>query len=129
MPNILIVENDQDSRDLLQILLEGRGHTITEAITGEEALEVAARSRPDLILMDISLPGDIDGLEVTRRLRRDAAFDSVPIVALTAHALRGDRERILLAGCDEHVTKPLDDLGAFTALVDRYLSGGRTPRR
>jgi CheY-like chemotaxis protein len=128
MSKILIVENDQDSRDLLRILLEGRGHEVAEAVTGEQGFAEAMRFRPDLVLMDISLPGAIDGLEATRRLRSDGAFDCVPILALTAHALRGDRERMLLAGCDEHVTKPLDDLVAFVTLVDRYLADGRTPR-
>ena len=129
MAKILIDEDDQDSRDLVRIVLEREGHDVTEALTGEAGLAAATATRPDLILMDVSLPGVMDGLEATRRLRADETFARVPIIALTAHALRGDRERMMLAGCDEHLTKPLDDLAEFTSVVGRFLADGRTPRR
>src|SRR4051812_9253736 len=124
MAKVLVVEDDQDSRDLVRILLEGEGHRVTEALTGEEGLAAARETGPDLVLMDVSLPGSLDGLEATRRLRSDPDFDAVPIVALTAHALGGDRERIILAGCDDHITKPIESLPEFVALVSRYLDGG-----
>ena len=103
---ILIVEDNPKNMGVILMTLRGRGYTLLEAVDGEEALKVADREKPDLILMDIQLP-KIDGLEVTRRLRQIAAFSHVPIIALTAYAMRGDKERITGAGCDAYLAKPL----------------------
>jgi two-component system cell cycle response regulator DivK len=125
MAKILIVEDDTDIRDLVHLLLESAGHELHEASSGEEGVAQAKALRPDLILMDLSLAGAIDGLESTKRLRADAAFDQTPIIALTAHAMLGDRERSLRAGCDEHWTKPIGNLTEFKEMVERVAREGR----
>ena len=107
MPRVLIVEDDELNRDSLRRLLRRRGYDILLAVDGEEALTVTAAERPDVILMDMRLPG-IDGWEATRRLKADPATRSLPIIALTAHAMAGDRAEALAAGCDDHDTKPID---------------------
>ena len=124
MAKILFVEDEPDIRDLVRLALED-GHEVFAAETAEEGLHRAAADPPDVILMDISLGGALDGLEATRRLRADPAFDSTPIIALTAHAMPGDRERVLAAGCDEHWTKPITDLLAFRDMIARVASEGR----
>lgn len=124
MAKILFVEDEPDIRDLVQLALEDE-HRVTVAGTAEEGLRRAVEVAPDLILMDISLGGAFDGLEATRRLRADPRFDSTPIIALTAHAMPGDRDRVLLAGCDEHWPKPIADLLAFRDMITRVASEGR----
>ena len=124
MAKILFVEDEPDIRDLVVIALEDE-HAVEVAGTAEEGLHAAAGGAPDVILMDVSLGGALDGLEATRRLRADPAFDRTPIVALTAHAMPGDRERALAAGCDEHWTKPITDLLAFRDMVARVAAEGR----
>jgi two-component system cell cycle response regulator DivK len=103
---ILVVEDNQDSRELVIKVLKSRGYLIMEAADGEAALQKLAEERPDLILMDISLP-KIDGYEVTRRLKKQESFKDIPIIALTAHAMKGDREKSLQAGCDGYIPKPI----------------------
>lgn len=125
MAKILLVEDEPDNRDLILLLLESDGHSVATAATGEDAVAEASAAAFDLVLMDLSLPGEFDGLEATRRLLADARFDRVPVVALTAHAMRGDRERALAAGCDEHWTKPITDLLAFCDMVSRAAGEGR----
>lgn len=124
MAKILFVEDDADIRDLVRLALED-DHNVFSAETAEEGLRQAAEHGPDVILMDVSLGGAFDGLEATRRLRADPRFDRTPIIALTAHAMPGDRERVLAAGCDEHWTKPIIDLLAFKDLVTRVAEVGR----
>lgn len=126
MAKILFVEDEPDIRDLVRLALEDE-HSVVAAETAEEGLRRAAEHSPDLILMDISLGGAFDGLEATRRLRADPRFDRTPIIALTAHAMMGDRERVLAAGCDEHWTKPIVDLFAFKDMVARVAQEGRAP--
>ena len=125
MAKILLVEDEPDTRELVRLTLELDGHEVLEAATAEEAIVKARSSRPGLILMDLSLAGQFDGLEATKRLRADPAFDDVPIVALTAHAMQGDRERSLAAGCDEHWTKPIIDLATFKREVATAAERGR----
>jgi CheY-like chemotaxis protein len=127
MARILVIEDEQDNRDLLRLALELEGHEVTTTLTAEDGIARAESSRPDVIVMDISLPGAIDGLDATRRLRADARFDTVPIIALTAHAMPGDRARALVAGCDEYLSKPIVDLAEFSTLVGRWAAGGRSP--
>ena len=124
MAKILFVEDDTDIRDLVRLALEDE-HEILSAETAEDGLLQAAEHAPDIILMDISLGGEYDGLEATRRLRADPRFDRTPVIALTAHAMPGDRERALAAGCDEHWTKPITDLLAFREMVARVAEEGR----
>ena len=125
MAKILLVEDEPDNRDLIGMALEMDGHEMFHAGTGEEGLERAHESRPNLILMDLSLPGGMDGLETTRRLRMDSSFSEVPIIALTAHAMRGDRERALESGCDEYISKPIRDLRDFSETISRFVAEGR----
>jgi len=107
MPTILLVEDNEMNRDMLSRRLEKRGYMVIMAVDGVQALEVARSEAPDLILMDMSLP-EMDGWEVARRLRADGSTALIPIIALTAHAMAGDRERALEAGCNDYDVKPVD---------------------
>jgi two-component system, cell cycle response regulator DivK len=107
MPTILIVEDNELNRDMLSRRLERRGYDTLVAVDGEQGLELARRIQPNLILMDMSLPV-LDGWEATKRLKSAPETAAIPIVALTAHAMSGDRERALEAGCDEYDTKPVE---------------------
>src|ERR1051325_2003867 len=106
MTRILIVEDNQANRDLLVYLLQAFGYELLIAIDGERGLELAQRERPDLILCDIQLPG-IDGYEVARRLKGDLTLKGIPLLAVTALAMVGDRERILSAGFEDYIAKPI----------------------
>jgi len=102
---ILVVEDQEDNRQILRDLLGNAGYELTEAENGEEAIAAVDRRRPDLILMDIQLPV-MDGYEATRRIRTNPDLKSVPIIAVTSYALAGDEDKALAAGCDGYVTKP-----------------------
>jgi len=115
MKTILIVEDIELNRDLLAQLLEGE-HRVVFAEDGVSALERAAQAKPDLILMDLSLPR-MDGWEATRRLKRDQALAHIPVIALTAHAMRGDEERARACGCDDFLTKPIDENQLFEKIA------------
>lgn len=104
---ILIVDDNQDSRELAVKVLKNVGYQMIEAADGEDALEKAVAENPDLILMDISIP-KIDGYEVTRRLKSQVSFKNTPIIALTAHAMKGDKEKAIDAGCEGYISKPID---------------------
>lgn len=125
MAVILLIEDEQDNRDLVRLTVEMGGHEVVEAVTGEAGVELAASVRPALVLMDLNLPGAIDGLEATRRLRADPAFDDTPVIALTALVSRADRVASVDAGCDAYVSKPIADLEEFLALVERFIAEGR----
>jgi CheY-like chemotaxis protein len=123
MAKILVVEDDEPIREMLVWRLKRRGHDVVVAADGLEAVELAGREAPDLTLLDMSLPG-IDGWTAARRLKDAEATKATPIIALTAHALAGEREKALAAGCDEYDTKPVEFprlLGKIEALL------GRTP--
>jgi len=107
MKKILVVEDSATNIYLIDYALSHAGYEIIKAETGEAGVELALKERPDLILMDILLPG-IDGLEATRRIRRSEAGKDIPIVALTANAMTGDRERALAAGCTGYLEKPVN---------------------
>jgi CheY-like chemotaxis protein len=107
MPRILLVEDNPDNRDMLSRRLVRRGFELSFAADGGEAIERARSELPELILMDLSLPV-IDGWEATRRIKADPATATIPVIALTAHAMAGDRARALEAGCDDYDTKPVD---------------------
>ena len=104
---ILIVEDNPLHMKLIEMTLRAENYTLLKATDGEEALDMAMRERPDLILMDLNLP-KMTGFEATRKLRENPAFSHTPIIALTAYAMRGDRERVIESGCDAYVTKPID---------------------
>ena len=104
---ILIVEDNPLNMRLLKMVLRAENYTLLMATDGEEALDVAMREQPDLIIMDIQLP-KMNGLEVTRKLRETPAFNHTPIIAITAYAMKGDRERIIESGCDAYLSKPIN---------------------
>jgi CheY-like chemotaxis protein len=107
MAKILVVEDNEENWDMISRRLQRRGYTVVRAADGQEAVEMAARERPDLILMDVSLPV-LDGLEATRRIRAHAETQAIPIIAVTAHAMSGDRDKALQAGCDDYHAKPVE---------------------
>jgi two-component system, cell cycle response regulator DivK len=107
MPRILLVEDNEMNRDMLSRRLIRRGYQIVMAVDGAEGIAVAKAEGPDLILMDMSLPV-IDGWEATRRLKADAATLAIPVIGLTAHAMAGDREKVMQVGCDDYDTKPVE---------------------
>jgi CheY-like chemotaxis protein len=125
MGKILIVEDHPDTREILRMMLELDKHEIVEARAGEEGVSKAKEFGPDLILMDISLAGEINGWEATRRLRADPQFDNTIIVALTAHAMKEDRERSFAHGCDDYWTKPIIDFEEFQRSIIRLVARGR----
>jgi two-component system cell cycle response regulator DivK len=102
---ILVVEDHEENRRIMRDLLTAAGYEMIEALTGEEGIALAERQRPDLILMDIQLPG-LDGYETTRRIKAQPALRAIPIIAVTSYALSGDDVKAREAGCDDYVTKP-----------------------
>lgn len=120
MPKILVVEDSPDNMKLFRTLLTLKGHEVTGLPGGDELLDVIKRTTPDLVLMDIQLPGK-DGFALLQEIR-ESPFAAVRVVALTAHAMTGDRERALEAGFDGYITKPID-IRAFPELVRRALAG------
>jgi two-component system cell cycle response regulator DivK len=107
MPKILLVEDNEMNRDMLSRRLARKGYEVVLAVDGAQGLQMAGSEAPDLILMDMSLP-EVDGWEATRRLKADAATAAIPVIALTAHAMTGDRDKALEAGCDDYDTKPVE---------------------
>ncbi len=119
MPRILLVEDNEMNRDMLARRLVRNGYEVSIATDGQQGVDMAASERPDLILMDMSLPV-IDGWEATRRVRANDATRRIPVIALTAHAMAGDREKAIEAGCDDYDTKPVEItrlLGKIAALL------------
>ena len=119
MPTILLVEDNEMNRDMLSRRLERKGYTVAIAVDGQQAVDMAGSTTPDLILMDMSLPV-LDGWEATRRIR--SIGNRVPIIALTAHAMEGDEQKAREAGCDDYDTKPIDLprlLGKMEALLGK----------
>ena len=107
MAKILIIEDNENNRVLLTRRLKARGYDVLTAEDAESGLPMVQQTHPDLVLMDVGLPG-MDGLTATRQLKADPATHSVPVIALTAHAMHGDQERSLAAGCDSYEVKPID---------------------
>jgi len=120
---ILVVEDNQDSRELVVKILKNRGFQIFEAVDGEEALEKVSLEKPHLILMDISIP-KLDGYEVAKRLKDHEEFKHIPIVAFTAHAMKGDREKFLSIGFEGYISKPIN-IHELPNQVRAYLKGKR----
>ena len=119
---ILVVEDQEDNRRILRDLLTSAGFDLVEATTGEEGVTLAETHHPDLILMDIQLPG-LDGYETTRRIKANPALHQIPIIAVTSYALSGDEVKAKQAGCDAYVTKPFSPR-ALLAKVREYLREG-----
>jgi two-component system cell cycle response regulator DivK len=107
MSKILLVEDNEMNRDMLSRRLIRKGYEVVMAFNGQQAVDLAASENPDVILMDMSLPV-IDGWEATRRIKAAVATKTIPVIALTAHAMSGDREKALEAGCDDYDTKPIE---------------------
>lgn len=117
--HILVVEDQEDNRQIVRDLLTANDYEMTEAENGEEALVAVAKDRPDLILMDIQLP-IMDGYEVTRRIKADPSLSSIPVIAVTSYALSGDEEKARAAGCDDFVPKPFSPR-QLLAKIRQYL--------
>jgi two-component system, cell cycle response regulator DivK len=126
MAIILLVEDNAANMKLATFLLESAGHTVLSAADAEVGLTLAREGNPELILMDIQLPG-MDGLQATVILKADPATRDIPVIALTALAMKGDEERIRAAGCDGYIAKPLDYKG-FLAIVAENVGGQKTAR-
>lgn len=122
MKKILIADDKATSRELIRVALDGCRYTITEASDGKQALERAREVAPDLIILDLHMPV-VDGFGVVAELRRDDDFASIPVMALTASAMRGDRQRAIAAGFDSYVTKPIP-LPSLRAEIERLLGSG-----
>jgi CheY-like chemotaxis protein len=126
LPLILLVEDNEANQLLARVVLEGEGFDVDVAGTPEEVLDRISARVPDLILMDIQLPGQ-DGLSLTRQLKASAATAAIPVVALTAHAMRGDREEALKAGCAGYIAKPIDTR-SLGHQIREFLGSGATHR-
>jgi CheY-like chemotaxis protein len=125
MARILLVEDNEMNRDMLSRRLERRGFTVSLAMDGEQGLNLARSEKPDLILMDMSLPV-LDGWEATRRIKADEAIRHIPIIALTAHAMSTDEQRAREAGCDDFDTKPIE-LARLLSKIDAQLQRRPVP--
>ncbi len=119
-PKILLIEDNDQNRYLATFLLEKHGYEVVPAVDGLTGIELAAKVRPLLILLDIQLPR-MDGYAVARELRRNPALNGIPIVAVTSYAMMGDREKALAAGCDGYLEKPIDP-ETFVANIERHLA-------
>jgi CheY-like chemotaxis protein len=122
MSKILLVEDNELNRDMLSRRLQRRGYEVMLAVDGPSGVEMAQTHAPDLVLMDMSLP-TLDGWEATRRLKANVATQHIPVIALTAHAMSGDREKALEAGCDDYDTKPVE-IVRLLAKIETLLSRG-----
>jgi two-component system cell cycle response regulator DivK len=120
MPRVLLVEDNEMNRDMLSRRLVRRGFQVTVAEDGQAGVDMAATESPDIILMDMSLP-ILDGWEATRRLKARQETQAIPLIALTAHAMAGDRDRALQAGCDDYDTKPIE-FERLLEKIDRLLT-------
>ncbi len=120
MTRILVAEDNAVNRELLRELLELRGYTVLEACDGQEALETIEQTHPELLLLDIGMPV-LDGFAVVRKIRENPSLAGLPVVAVTAYAMRGDRERILSSGFDGYLSKPVDP-SSLTKELDRLLA-------
>ena len=121
MSKVLLVEDNEMNRDMLSRRLERKGYEVVFAQDGSIAVDMASSETPDLILMDMSLPV-LDGWEATRRIKADSATSGIPIIALTAHAMAGDREKAMEVGCEDYDTKPVDFprlLGKIETLINK----------
>jgi CheY-like chemotaxis protein len=124
MAKVLLVEDNEMNRDMLSRRLVRRGYEVVFAVDGQQGVDMARSESPDIILMDMSLPV-LDGWEATRRVKSDQATRSVPVIGLTAHAMSGDREKAIEAGCDDYDTKPVE-LDRLIEKIERLLGARKT---
>ena len=117
--NVMVVEDNEKNRKLIRVVLKAKGYNVIEATTGEEALSLLKEQIPDIILMDIQLPG-IDGLTLIRQIKADVDKKDIPIIAVTAHAMKGDQQKILDTGCDAYMSKPIDTR-ELPLTIEKYL--------
>lgn len=122
-PRILLVEDNEMNRDMLSRRLQRRGYQVEVAVDGQDGLQRATEGKPDLVLLDMDLPV-IDGWEVARRLKSDEGTAGIPIIALTAHAMVGDRDQAIAAGCDDYDTKPVELKRLLGKIEDLLGAGG-----
>lgn len=122
MGKILLVEDNEMNRDMLSRRLKRKGHEVVIAVDGQQGVSMAQSEKPDLILMDMSLPV-LDGWQATRQIKAEPGTNAIPVIALTAHALAGDREKSLEAGCDEYETKPVD-FPRLLGKIEMFLNEG-----
>lgn len=123
-PKILVVEDNLMNLELVSDVLEAHGYEVLQADTGQKALEIAGKEQPDLVLMDIQLP-EMDGLEVTQLLKNNEQTSHIKVIALTAHAMRGDEERAREAGCSGYIAKPINTR-EFAGVIAGYLGEAQT---
>ena len=126
MPKVLLVEDNEMNRDMLSRRLARKGYEVVCAVDGAQAIEMAGSENPALILMDMSLPV-VDGWEATRQLKADPATKQIPIIGLTAHAMAGDREKCLEAGCDDYDTKPVELPRLLEKMQAQLIRTGQQP--
>lgn len=119
MPKILLVEDNEMNRDMLSRRLQRKGYEVVIAVDGAEGVSLTSSENPDLVLMDMSLP-IMDGWEATRQLKANPETKAIPVIALTAHAMSGDREKALNAGCDDYDTKPIE-LPRLLSKIETFL--------
>lgn len=117
--SILVVEDNEKNRKLVRVVLKARGYNVLEAEDAKSALGQLENDNPDLILMDMGLPG-MDGMELTRQIKKNKNTKNIPIIAVTAHAMKGAKEKILDAGCDDYISKPID-INEFPKVVEKIL--------
>ena len=122
MGRVLIVDDNPTNLKLVAYLVRANGHEVDTAGDADAALAALRAQHPDVVLMDLQLPG-VDGLELTRRIKADPATRGIAVIAVTAYAMKGDREKALEAGCDEYVTKPIDTR-ALPGIIARYIRSG-----
>ena len=117
--NVMVVEDNEKNRKLMRVVLKAKGYNIIEAATGEEALNLLKNQKPDIILMDIQLPG-IDGLTLIKEIKASAVTKDIPIIAVTAYAMKGDEQKILDTGCNAYVSKPINTQ-ELPLIVEKYM--------
>lgn len=117
--NVMVVEDNEKNRKLMRVVLKAKGYNIIEAATGEEALNLLKNQKPDIILMDIQLPG-IDGLTLIKQIKASVLTKDIPIIAVTAYAMKGDEQKILDTGCNAYVSKPINTQ-ELPLIVEKYI--------
>ncbi|KAB2833705.1 MAG: response regulator [Candidatus Brocadia sp.] len=117
--NIMVVEDNEKNRKLMRVVLKAKGYNVIEATTGEEALNLLKNQKPNIILMDIQLPG-IDGLTLIKQIKADSVTKEIPIIAVTAYAMKGDEQKILDTGCEAYMSKPIDT-HELPLIIEKYI--------
>lgn len=117
--NVMVVEDNEKNRKLMRVVLKAKGYNVIEATTGEEALSLLKGNIPDIILMDIQLPG-IDGITLVKQIKADAHTKDIPVIAVTAYAMKGDEQKILDTGCNAYVSKPINTQ-ELPLIIEKYI--------